>query len=388
MGFKFNPFTGNLDEAGEASGTVPVKATGAEVNTGTNDDKFATPKALADSDYAKTSDITAAAVGLGNVNNTSDANKPVSTAQQTALDLKANDNAVAKLTGDQTIAGVKTFSSDPLIPDEAYGVGWNGSLEPPTKNAVYDKVETLGSGISNSAGVGVGVVTADVDGNLAANKVTLTQPAAGSTLTIADGKTLATNGSLTFGTRTQVFTDPATDNAAADVMFSQSTASTKIALLLSDKGGNGGAIFGIDRSDGAILHRWGRTNYDIYESGNIYLRMNTALPAFQLISSGLITFSSSATTPTTPDVTISRNAAGITQFGTTAANANGHFAATSGILQPLTVATLPTAVAGRYAYVTDGDALLIWGATVINSGGGATKYLVWYNGTNWTVVGK
>lgn len=40
-----------------------------------------------------------------------------------------------------TIDGVKTFSSDPLIPDEAYGSGWNGSLEPPTKNAVYDKIE-------------------------------------------------------------------------------------------------------------------------------------------------------------------------------------------------------------------------------------------------------
>lgn len=35
------------------------------------------------------SGITAAMVGLGNVTNTSDANKPVSTAQQTALDLKA-----------------------------------------------------------------------------------------------------------------------------------------------------------------------------------------------------------------------------------------------------------------------------------------------------------
>ncbi len=36
--------------------------------------------------------LNAAAVGLGNVNNTSDAAKPVSTAQQTALDLKANLN--------------------------------------------------------------------------------------------------------------------------------------------------------------------------------------------------------------------------------------------------------------------------------------------------------
>ena len=34
--------------------------------------------------------LTKADVGLGNVDNTSDANKPVSTAQQTALNLKAN----------------------------------------------------------------------------------------------------------------------------------------------------------------------------------------------------------------------------------------------------------------------------------------------------------
>ena len=34
--------------------------------------------------------VTASQVGLGNVNNTSDANKPISTATQTALDLKAN----------------------------------------------------------------------------------------------------------------------------------------------------------------------------------------------------------------------------------------------------------------------------------------------------------
>lgn len=41
--------------------------------------------------------------------------------------------------------GVMTFGADPIIPDEAYGSGWNGVLEPPTKNAVYDKIETLTS---------------------------------------------------------------------------------------------------------------------------------------------------------------------------------------------------------------------------------------------------
>lgn len=65
-----------------------------------------------------------------------------------AVDLKADDADVVHDTGDETIAGVKTFTSDPLIPDEAYGAGWNGSLEPPTKNAVYDKVESLGGGAS------------------------------------------------------------------------------------------------------------------------------------------------------------------------------------------------------------------------------------------------
>ena len=34
----------------------------------------------------------------------------------TALALKANDNAVVKLTGDQTVAGVKTFGSIPVLP--------------------------------------------------------------------------------------------------------------------------------------------------------------------------------------------------------------------------------------------------------------------------------
>ncbi len=70
---------------------------------------------------------TKAAVGLANVDNTSDASKPISTATQTALNGKANTahtHAVANVTGlqaaldgkvnttgDQSIAGVKNFST-------------------------------------------------------------------------------------------------------------------------------------------------------------------------------------------------------------------------------------------------------------------------------------
>lgn len=71
----------------------------------------------------------------------------VTSAIQTQLNSKANDADVVHDTGNETVGGVKTFTSDPIIPDEAYNAtNWNGSLEPPTKNAIRDKIETMGGG--------------------------------------------------------------------------------------------------------------------------------------------------------------------------------------------------------------------------------------------------
>lgn len=43
-----------------------------------------------------------------------------------------------------------TFSGNIIVPDEAYdATAWNGSLEVPTKNAVRDKIEALGGGVSD-----------------------------------------------------------------------------------------------------------------------------------------------------------------------------------------------------------------------------------------------
>jgi hypothetical protein len=39
--------------------------------------------------------------------------------------------------------GGDTMTGDLIVPDEAYGAGWNASLEVPTKNAVYDKIESV-----------------------------------------------------------------------------------------------------------------------------------------------------------------------------------------------------------------------------------------------------
>ena len=52
----------------------------------------------------------------------------------------------------------------------------------------------------------------------------------------------------------------------------------------------------------------------------------------------------------------------------------------------LTFATLPSSpLAGMQRYITDSNTAT-WGATV--AAGGANKVMVWYNGTNWTVMGK
>lgn len=68
-----------------------------------------------------------------------------------------------------TKAGVGTFVGDVNVPDEAYdATAWNGSLEVPTKNAVRDKIETIASPLTISAGqvaVGDGTNTANGTAN-------------------------------------------------------------------------------------------------------------------------------------------------------------------------------------------------------------------------------
>lgn len=63
-----------------------------------------------------------------------------------------------------TVGGSQEFSFEKAVnvPDEAYGVGWNGNTEVPTKNAVYDKIESLvagSGGITRSVNVTSGSAT-------------------------------------------------------------------------------------------------------------------------------------------------------------------------------------------------------------------------------------
>ncbi len=67
-------------------------------------------------------------ISLGNVDNTADLDKPISTATQTALDLKADASATVTLSGAQTIGGIKTFSSSPkLLGGATVGYVWTAT---------------------------------------------------------------------------------------------------------------------------------------------------------------------------------------------------------------------------------------------------------------------
>ena len=73
----------------------------------------------------------------------------------------------------------------------------------------------------------------------------------------------------------------------------------------------------------------------------------------------------------------------VVAFGGEAAGSGG---AVSGMASgPYTVSTLPMGTVGQMAYVTDGAPGQAWASTIV--GGGTARYLVWFNGANWTVVG-
>ena len=79
-------------------------------------------------------------VGLGNVDNTSDTNKPISSATQIALNTKATDTLVVHLAGAETVSGAKTFST-PVTTASPVN---NGHAA--TKQYVDDLVDTITGG--------------------------------------------------------------------------------------------------------------------------------------------------------------------------------------------------------------------------------------------------
>jgi hypothetical protein len=205
--------------------------------------------------------------------------------------------------------------------------------------------------------------------------------------TVADGEFLKRDGSTIVGA------------AAGGGGIGGSTGSTDNAILRANGTGgstvqgslptisDAGAInvvsgAGINApTDGYIL-------FSIADNWGAYLtitpNVGEGVPSFKVQRDGMFLWGSGFGAPSTPDTGLARNAAGVVEVNNGVAGVPGVL-----LLRGQTIASLPASpVLGMRATVTDGDSGLAWGATVVNTGAGTTRYLVWYNGTNWTVVGK
>lgn len=104
-------------------------------------------------------------------------------------------------TGAESIAGVKTFTSAPVVPDASFTVA---------------KISGLGSGATATIPTTSAALKGDGAGNAVTSKITLTTPATGATITIVDGKTFTVSKTLSLtGTDSTVMTFPSTSATIA-----------------------------------------------------------------------------------------------------------------------------------------------------------------------------
>lgn len=131
--------------------TVPVKATGAELDTGTDDAKFATAKALADSSYAKTTDIPTAAAA-SDLNTGTDTSKFVTSDALAGSNLGIRYVSQVALGADTSLTVADGVGMDMLIPPALNGM-----------NLVYAQAYVDTAGTTNATTIQIHNVTDNTD---------------------------------------------------------------------------------------------------------------------------------------------------------------------------------------------------------------------------------
>jgi hypothetical protein len=61
-------------------------------------------------------------------------------------------SAIAELDTEKMPKVGGAFTGDITVPNEAYGVGWNGDLTVPTKSAIYSKIESMPTSVPSVFG--------------------------------------------------------------------------------------------------------------------------------------------------------------------------------------------------------------------------------------------
>ena len=208
--------------------------------------------------------VTKSMVGLGNVDNTSDANKPVSTAGQTALDLKAN-------------LASPTFTGTVVLPDNTVALGTKTTGDYVATitggTGVASTAATTGEGTTHSLSIGQAVgttdnvtfagVTADLikvgvtaAGEIDTTSGNLTIDSAGGTVTIDDNLTVTGNLTVS-GTTTSINTETLTVDDNIIVLNNNVTAApTENAGIEIERG-----------SSTNVFLRWNETS-DVWELTN------------------------------------------------------------------------------------------------------------------------
>jgi hypothetical protein len=233
--------------AGTITGLATVATTGAYADlTGkptiptltsqlTNDSGFLTTNAVT-SVAGKTGVVTLvkADVGLGNVDNTSDANKPISTATQTALNAK--ENTITAGTTSQYYRGDKTFQT---LDKTAVGLGnvdntsdANKPVSTATQTALNAKQDTLISGtniktINGNSILGSGNLS--ISGGGGATNLAYTASATNGIVTSDTG----TSATIPAGSTTNASLMLPADKSKLDGIATGATANSTDAFLLS-----------------------------------------------------------------------------------------------------------------------------------------------------------
>ena len=258
------------------------------------------------------SGVTKSMVGLGNVDNTSDASKPVSTAQQTALDLKAN-LASPTFTGTVTVptptnntdAATKAYADGVVtaanIITAAGGDGTNGqalttngagtldfiTITGTTEASIISAVgadgaagsvlKTDGSGDLSFGDVALGTNTSGdyVASLVAGTGVTLTNNSGeGATPTVAIGQAVATNSNVTFNDLT-VSGNLTVSGTTTSINTETVTVDDNIIVLNNNATGAPTVDAGIEIERGSstnVLLRWNETNdkWEFTNDGSTY----------------------------------------------------------------------------------------------------------------------